>query len=944
MAGAVGQAGDVRGPQPLRGAGRRLGRPGRPRSVLRARHVPLSLGRRPPCRASARLHRLRQLRPVPAHAGRQSSSIPSGSTPSACPPSSTPSRPASTRRSSTAENIDTMRRQLRRLGLAHDPRRVALHRRPAVLPLDPVDLPADVRVLVRRRPAGRAAHRGPGRGARAGRPRAGLAGEPRREAVERARRGRAAPGGRLLPPRLPRRGAGQLVPGAGDGPGQRGGDRRGSLGDRELPRLPSPAAPVDAAHHRLRGPAAPGPGRPRMDRLAQDDPAELDRPQRGRRHPLHRPGRHRRHRRDRGLHHPPGHAVRRDLPGAGPRAPARGRADGPGLAARHASGLAGPGLDRGGTGRVAGRGRRRLPAAGGRAAATGNARCSRPRRRCSPAPSPPTPHPASRCPSSSPTTSWPATAAAPSWPCPPTTSATSSSPGPSGCRSGRWSGPTGDGWRTTRARCPTGPRPGARHPWTRASPSTPTAARLSLDGLGRAEATARTIRWLEESGNGRRRVSYRLRDWLFSRQRYWGEPFPIVYDETGLPIALPESMLPVELPPMSDFRPQATEERRTAAAAVAGTGLRAGDARPRRRAEDLSPRDQRHAPVGRVLLVLPALPGPGQRRALRRPGHRAVLDGRRRRRGAGRRGRPLHRRRRACRPAPAVRPVLAQGAVRPGLRVDPGAVPAAVQPGLHPGRRVHRPGRPLRAGGRGRRRRGRRLAAPRPARDPPRRQDGQEPQERRLARRHLRGVRRRHPAHVRDGDGPPGRRPGLAAGRHRGRVPLPAAALAQRDRRDDRRGAGLGGRAGRATSRCTACCTRPSTRSAPSTASCAYNVAIARLTELNNAITRHVRDRGAAPRDAVEPLVLHGGATGAAHRRRALGTARARRPARRRRLPAARRGCAGRVDHGAPGHGRRAAARRDQGRSCGQATRRCAGRRWRSGPSRGWSTRTGWPG
>ncbi|MFI0778191.1 leucine--tRNA ligase [Streptomyces sp. NPDC021212] len=79
---------------------------------------------------------------------------------------------------------------------------------------------------------------------------------------------------------------------------------------------------------------------------------------------------------------------------------------------------------------------------------------------------------------------------------------------------------------------------------------------VSLDGLGVTEAKARITEWLEARSIGEGTVNFRLRDWLFSRQRYWGEPFPIVYDEDGVAHALPESMLPLELPEVEDYSPR----------------------------------------------------------------------------------------------------------------------------------------------------------------------------------------------------------------------------------------------------------------------------------------------------------------------------------------------------------------------------------------------------
>ena len=82
---------------------------------------------------------------------------------------------------------------------------------------------------------------------------------------------------------------------------------------------------------------------------------------------------------------------------------------------------------------------------------------------------------------------------------------------------------------------------------------------VSLDGLRVDEAKRVIGEWLSEHGWGAPTINYKLRDWLFSRQRYWGEPFPIVYDDIG-PIALPDSLLPVELPEISNFAPATSDD------------------------------------------------------------------------------------------------------------------------------------------------------------------------------------------------------------------------------------------------------------------------------------------------------------------------------------------------------------------------------------------------
>ncbi len=83
---------------------------------------------------------------------------------------------------------------------------------------------------------------------------------------------------------------------------------------------------------------------------------------------------------------------------------------------------------------------------------------------------------------------------------------------------------------------------------------------VSLNGLLTPDAKSTITDWLKRRGFGKGTVQYKLRDWLFSRQRYWGEPFPILHAEDGHIVPVPEEDLPVELPEMEDFKPHASDD------------------------------------------------------------------------------------------------------------------------------------------------------------------------------------------------------------------------------------------------------------------------------------------------------------------------------------------------------------------------------------------------
>ena len=184
-----------------------------------------------------------------------------------------------------------------------------------------------------------------------------------------------------------------------------------------------------------------------------------------------------------------------------------------------------------------------------------------------------------------------------------------------------------------------------------------------FDGLGNREAYEQIVDWLESEGKGKRSVNYRLRDWLLSRQRYWGCPIPMIHCETDGLVPVPDDQLPVELPDVEDYSPKGKSPLATAEDWVNTTCPKCGG-------PALRETDTMDTFVDSSWYFLRYC-DPHNDEA---PWDREVA-------GALDAGGPVHRRRRARDPAPDVRALLREGAGGHGPARRAGAVRAALHAG-----------------------------------------------------------------------------------------------------------------------------------------------------------------------------------------------------------------------------------------------------------------------